>query len=73
MRPAIRLTVLLSLTAASAGAQNVRVVERSPDPRTDSLVDRIYKGKVDEVRRIVAEWRERDGQISSSGGASTRI
>jgi S1-C subfamily serine protease len=63
MRPAIRLAVLCSLTAASAGAQNVRLVQGSNDPRTDSLVDRIYKGKVDEVKRIVAEWRERDGRV----------
>jgi S1-C subfamily serine protease len=63
MRASIRLAVLCSLTAASAGAQNARVVQRSPDPRTDSLVDRIYKGNVDEVKRIVAEWRERDGRI----------
>jgi S1-C subfamily serine protease len=63
MRSLSRLAVLLALSAGSAAAQNVRLLERSPDPRLDSLVDRIYKGKVEEVKRIVAEWREREGQL----------
>lgn len=72
MRPATRparwtaalgLAAALSLGASGAGAQNVRVLPRTPDPRTDSLVDRIYKGNVEEVQRLVAEWREREGQL----------
>jgi C-terminal processing protease CtpA/Prc len=66
MRPAFRLLSLLAIaatTAASARAQNVRVLQRTSDPRIDSIVDRIYKGNVDEVRRIVTEWSEREGQL----------
>jgi S1-C subfamily serine protease len=60
----VALGVALAIGAAGpAAAQNVRIVERMPDPRTDSLVDRIFKANVEEVQRMVAEWRDREGQL----------
>lgn len=49
--------------AAPVAAQNVRIVQRMSDPRVDSIVDRIFKANVEEVQRIVAEWRDREGQL----------
>ena len=60
----IGIVAALSLVATGAAAQNVRVLQRT-DPRTDSLVDIIYRGNAGQVRRIVAEWRESDGQLAA--------
>ncbi len=56
----------IALVAGSADAQNVRVLRSGPDPRTDSIVNRIYAAKADEVHRMVAEWREREAQLLAS-------
>lgn len=57
------LAVAVLSTTVPGEAQNVRIVERALDPRTDSLVDRIFKANAQEVHRMVAEWREREGQL----------
>lgn len=54
---------IVALRPASTPAQNMRIVERTPDARSDSLIDRIFKANAEEVQRIVAEWREREGQL----------
>lgn len=66
-RPMPRRALLVAfgivVLAAPAGAQNVRIVERTRDARADSLTDRIFKANVAEVQRIVSEWRERESQL----------
>lgn len=52
-----------SRAATPLAAQNVRIVQRMPDPRTDSIVDRIFKANAEEVHRMVAAWRDREGQL----------
>ena len=64
--------------APSAGAQpvrqQVRVLERT-QVRNDSLLDRILSADVAEVKRVVADWRERESQlvreIRASGATDT--
>ena len=60
--------------ATVVGAQTVRVVERT-SARADSVMDRILVANVEEVKRVVATWREREGQlvreIRASGATDT--
>lgn len=48
--------------APAVGAQTVRVIERTT-VRADSVVDRILVANVEEVKRVVATWRDREGQL----------
>ncbi|MCE9601330.1 MAG: PDZ domain-containing protein [Gemmatimonadetes bacterium] len=44
------------------GAQTVRIVDRT-SARADSVIDRLLVADVQEVKRVVAAWREREGQL----------
>ena len=48
--------------AASASAQNVRMVQRET-VRNDSIAERILVADPANVRRMVEQWREREGQL----------
>lgn len=54
--------VVVSAVASTVGAQTVRIVERQ-SVRADSMIDRILVANVDEVKRVVATWRDREGQL----------
>lgn len=54
--------VAAGIGASSAAAQQVRVLERT-QVRNDSLLDRILTANVEEVKRVVASWRDREGQL----------
>lgn len=70
MRTVTRGLVVLGLVAGAAappvspalGAQTVRIVERT-GARADSVIDRLLVADVQEVKRVVAAWREREGQL----------
>ena len=54
---------LLGATAALAPAQNIHILERTRDARTDSISEAILRAPVEEITRMVSEWREREGEL----------
>lgn len=54
--------VAVSGVARAVGAQTVRIVERTT-VRADSMMDRILVANVEEVKRVVATWRDREGRL----------
>lgn len=52
----------IAAIAPTAEAQRVRVIERT-SARGDSVVERILLADADEVKRVVAAWRDREGQL----------
>ena len=59
---AVVAVVAMGSVATVAGAQTVRVIERT-SARGDSVVKRLLVADVNEVKRVVATWRDREGQL----------
>lgn len=55
-------TAVAAVGAVPVHAQQIRVIERKT-LRADSLVDRLLTADVHEVKRVVADWREREGEL----------
>jgi len=68
---ALGAVVAAGPVASAAGAQQVRVLERT-QVRNDSLLDRILTADVDEVKRVVSAWRERESDLMRELRASER-
>ena len=54
--------IAVAVAARPAEAQTVRVIERT-SARGDSVVERILVADADEVKRVVAMWRDREGRL----------